>query len=437
MSTYPRKYPVTGGGGLDERDHNAIVDRVNGLSVEGITVQSPYSYIVRDNGGFYEAISGTGNLTYGGSSDAGSVDGTDFDAVMNAAVTNGTYIYVKTEGATLTWTTDSIPANRQIESDDWTAFVIQSTNTTTTNVLLGSMTILVNLSIYDKFGVDIGLSPNAPRPVGFHCNAREAANYPFNWPREYFCLNIGEPDVDRPGMAIIQCGIGDGYYAQVYENGACYNAVTTASKGGRGYNCDLYGSGYAFFADGKSGATGKLVYLDNNAAIKSIDIDASVDTSQDIVFTHHAKTAGTMLEFAQDTSVYTGDALKMVMASTFTGQFIKLDRPSGTTKFEVKPDGQIYTAANGITSLNMIDLYQSVSTFTGIGLHMNYGKESGSFSGKFLKCEVNDSPKMEVEADGDTVVHDATKGFILKDRVTSTYYRLKISEGVLGVEEVT
>jgi hypothetical protein len=105
--SFPRKFPTSDGLGVDERDHNAIVDRVNGISVEGITVQYPCSYIVRDNGGFYEAIDQFGNLTYGGSADAGTVDGDNAAAVINAAIVatealGGGKIHFQTGNYTLT-----------------------------------------------------------------------------------------------------------------------------------------------------------------------------------------------------------------------------------------------------------------------------------------------------------------------------------------------
>lgn len=57
------------------------------------------SYIVRVNGSVYEAItgdgsSGSGNIAYGGSSNAGTVDGTSPEDVINAAISNGSKVYI-------------------------------------------------------------------------------------------------------------------------------------------------------------------------------------------------------------------------------------------------------------------------------------------------------------------------------------------------------
>jgi len=60
------------------RDWNALLD--HGL-------EKPASYIVRKNGIYYEAINGsTGKIDYGGRNNAGGINGTDAQAVVQAAV---------------------------------------------------------------------------------------------------------------------------------------------------------------------------------------------------------------------------------------------------------------------------------------------------------------------------------------------------------------
>jgi hypothetical protein len=82
--TLPAKYPPV----VTPENWNSMVDRVNGVTADGVTIQYAYSYIVRDNGGFYEAIDQFGNLAFGGSSWATTnlVDGTDLSAVQQACV---------------------------------------------------------------------------------------------------------------------------------------------------------------------------------------------------------------------------------------------------------------------------------------------------------------------------------------------------------------
>jgi hypothetical protein len=87
--TYPRKYATATGAGdhLKDLDWDAMVDRVNGVTISGVTVQYPYSYFIRINGGVYEAIDPYGNLDYGGASDAGGVDGAVCSSVIQACIT--------------------------------------------------------------------------------------------------------------------------------------------------------------------------------------------------------------------------------------------------------------------------------------------------------------------------------------------------------------
>jgi len=75
-------------------EHNALLD--HGL-------EKAASYIIRKNGGYYEAIkggtsSGAGMITYGGSGNAGGATGTDASAVIQAAldaVTSGGIVHLK------------------------------------------------------------------------------------------------------------------------------------------------------------------------------------------------------------------------------------------------------------------------------------------------------------------------------------------------------
>jgi parallel beta-helix repeat protein len=89
MSIYPRKWAVATAAGdhLKDLDWDPMVDAANGMNIAGgVTIQYPYSFIVRNVGGVYDAISGNGVLTYGGSSDVGGVDGGSSSAVFNAAL---------------------------------------------------------------------------------------------------------------------------------------------------------------------------------------------------------------------------------------------------------------------------------------------------------------------------------------------------------------
>jgi parallel beta-helix repeat protein len=62
----------------------------NNILAHGLT--KPYSFLVRINGSYFECIKGdgttAGTISYGGVDNAGGVDGTDADAVLQAALTN-------------------------------------------------------------------------------------------------------------------------------------------------------------------------------------------------------------------------------------------------------------------------------------------------------------------------------------------------------------
>lgn len=86
--TYPRYVPhTTGSGKWNHNDINAVVDHV--LAGETVTgyLAYPYNFLIRNVAGVYDAINSTGTLTYGGTDDAGGVDGGDFEAVYTAVDT--------------------------------------------------------------------------------------------------------------------------------------------------------------------------------------------------------------------------------------------------------------------------------------------------------------------------------------------------------------
>jgi hypothetical protein len=91
--SYPRKYPVSGADPhLQDLDWNAMVDRINGFTPEGI-FQSPYSFLILKNkvdGTDYYYANNAFQTVYGGPDNQGEppVDGTDASAVIQAAINN-------------------------------------------------------------------------------------------------------------------------------------------------------------------------------------------------------------------------------------------------------------------------------------------------------------------------------------------------------------
>jgi hypothetical protein len=119
--SYPRKYP-TGESDLKNtyQDWNAMVDRVNGFTPSG-TFRSPYNFLIDFDDTDYYA-SNAFQVVYGGPDDAGTVDGADLEAVINAALS------AMTEGGTLTFAgkdfdaagkTFSIPAGVKLQGQGW------------------------------------------------------------------------------------------------------------------------------------------------------------------------------------------------------------------------------------------------------------------------------------------------------------------------------
>lgn len=83
----PYKYGYSPSGAVEPDDWDAMVDRVGGVTLDGVRAY-PYTYLIRKNGGVCEAIDHTANLVFGGSTDEGEVDGDDAAAVIQAALDN-------------------------------------------------------------------------------------------------------------------------------------------------------------------------------------------------------------------------------------------------------------------------------------------------------------------------------------------------------------
>lgn len=79
--SYPAKSPPA----VTPANWNAMVDAVNGVTIDGVRAYH-YNYLIRSNGGVYEAIDYAANLAFGGTSDAGGIDGDDLAAVEAACV---------------------------------------------------------------------------------------------------------------------------------------------------------------------------------------------------------------------------------------------------------------------------------------------------------------------------------------------------------------
>jgi hypothetical protein len=109
----PRKYPPQ----FQPEDWNAMVDRVNGITLNGVRAY-PYNYLIRNVGGVYDAIDESANLAFGGSSDANGVDGHEYSEVIQAALdvlASSSGIVLHRDGAYIANTEVTVPDKVAIE----------------------------------------------------------------------------------------------------------------------------------------------------------------------------------------------------------------------------------------------------------------------------------------------------------------------------------
>jgi hypothetical protein len=79
--------------------------------------------------------------------------------------------------------------------------------------------------------------------------------------------------------------------------------------------------------------------------------------------------------------------------------FADLDNGSAPTQ-----GNAIRAYSDNLTSANLVSFYHESSSFSGIGLVMNFGNNSGTFSGKFISLQKNGTESFHVDDDGSTFV---------------------------------
>ncbi|MBX4189076.1 hypothetical protein KW785_00590 [Candidatus Parcubacteria bacterium] len=95
---------------------------------------------------------------------------------------------------------------------------------------------------------------------------------------------------------------------------------------------------------------------------------------------------------------------------------------SGTTQGDIL---RLYTSTM-TTATSVASFYQEISTFTGTGLTMNFGKGGGTFTGKFVDFKVNDNTRFKVEYGGTTTIGQLSQ--------TTTQAGIQIGYGGLCVD---
>ena len=210
---------------------------------------------------FYARNGRTGQIDY---------EGDNATVVIENALNVSDYIFIKGD---ITWipTNNSIPGYKIIESDY--GLTIQTQNPDTDYLNVGPYTMLRKVKIYDKRGVDIGLSPNSPRRIGVYYNATPNILQPTNYPDELILLDISQPGSDNPGIGVNQRGAGDAYWAGVVDNGVGFRVhvnETDPTKTGVGITAVLFGGGEAVHLKADTQASGRLLYLENVGDVPSI-----------------------------------------------------------------------------------------------------------------------------------------------------------------------
>jgi hypothetical protein len=318
------------------------------LQIPEIT-QQPYSYIIWTDGTNYYAKNGaTGQIVF---------SGTNASTVIESTIHAGAkYIFIKS-GITWIPTDNFIPSNLIIVGEDAESVIIKAKNPDTDYITVGSNTMLVNVAIHDRYGIDIGLNPNIPRPVRFYYNARDTATIPSFWYRQFAVIDAGEPDRpvgdpqhDTPMIAVNQWSIGDAIYVGTLGDGVGVrihvNEINN-TRSGSGIVVQHFGQGAGVVINIKPGAGGFGLVINPESPdvfpIYISDVTTSLN-KPDIAITCTKRTSGNMINLFHAESNYNDDALLMNLGNlggNFTGRFINLLK-AGTRKFSIDHEGYIY-----------------------------------------------------------------------------------------------
>jgi hypothetical protein len=284
---------------------------------------------------------------HGAVSDGVTNDDTAFQSAISAGAKR---IFIPKN--TLWIPTDNfVPGDIEYIGEDWKTVIIKAANPDTQYITVGPRAILRNVSIWDKVGVDnpeaVRGGPNSARAVRLLVNLRDENTVFSHWHEEAISIDTGVTGVDQPAVAVNVKGIGDGYWAGVVENGVGYRVHVnegSPNQTGTGIEVQLFSAGRGIHAVSKPGSSGDaLVHLGAEADVPSLVITPTVETAKDVQITANAKTTG-----------------------------------------------------------QIINMYHSSSDFSGIGILMNFGDASGSFTGSFLVCQVAGNSRFNILADGTT-----------------------------------
>jgi hypothetical protein len=216
---------------VKEADYDPLVAHYYGSTTTGI-VAGPYSFLIRNVGGVYEAIDAVGVLTYGGSADAGTIDGDDFSAVIQACID------ILVSGGLINITAGNYAVNTQIDLDNNIRIVgsgLQSTILTLATGITGFKS--AGLVATPKFGVQLENFTILGDSIGV---AQVGVEMNYTYSNTAF-FNIQIKDVGGVGLKLVHC------YATRYIGVEVVNCndmgIYASNCHGAYFNVKLYDNG--------------------------------------------------------------------------------------------------------------------------------------------------------------------------------------------------
>lgn len=233
-------------------------------------------------------------------------------------------------------TADAVTGGIEYIGENWEDVIIKASNPTTTYISIGAEASLRNVAIWDKVGVDnpaacpdgVNNAPRAIRNLQNLSNSAQVFSH-YSATGDFFWVGDG-PTSDRGAIAMAVEGVGDGIFIAPIDASVgiqIWPSNGIATDTATGILIKNYGDGNALRIEGQVGgtpATGQIYVIQNSDA-PALDIIPSVNTANDIVISHPAKTAGQMIHLFHSTSAYAGTPLFFNMASgsgSFTGDFL-------------------------------------------------------------------------------------------------------------------
>ena len=326
------------------------------------------------------------------------------DTLITACiVAGGIHFYIKS-GITWAIVGDMVPAGITVVGEDWSTVILEpATDPTITTLQIGFQAQIYYVTVHHY---EAGVGVHGDYPIRMYANNTAAANINIsNYPHEAIVVETGQVGTDMPGIGVNQYGPGDAFWAGVTGDGVGLNVwIDPGAPAGQSYGITsyLYGTGFGYWGISKSGATGTLMQLATEADVVMFKLLEAVDTDTDMIITSNYKTSGIMVDMYHGTTTFAGTGLKMnygANTGSFTGKFIDLLNNT-VEKYYVDANGSVFIT-NLIASGQMLNIYNAsagASTATGMLINMHCG--AGAYTGYPILIENNTVQKLSVDANG-------------------------------------